>query len=182
VKRVLLTLLLGGCAAVATPHFTGTPISERAPDFTLTNDSGKAWTLSGQHGKVILLFFGYTHCTDTCPDTLAKLGAALRAAGATAQQAQVAFVTVDPERDSPARMHAYVRRFTPAADYVGLTGTPQQIGAIENAYHVYAKAIANDVAHSEFTYIIDQRGQERVVHDDDDTQSAFAADVRTLLR
>jgi protein SCO1 len=177
-----MTLLLGGCAASAAAHFTGMPLHQAAPDFTLTSDTGKPWTLSQQHGKVILLFFGYTHCTDTCPDTLAKLGAALRAAGATVQNAQVAFVTVDPKRDTPARLHAWLRRFTPVSGFVGLTGTPRQIAAVENAYHVYADAGPRDVVHSEFTYLIDRNGEERVIHQDSDKQAAFASDVRTLLR
>jgi protein SCO1 len=173
---VLTGALLFGCA-----HPT-------APDFTLTSDSGKPWTLSTQRGKVVALFFGFTHCTDTCPDTLAKLGASLRADGANSGDAEIAFVTLDPERDTPAVMHAYIQRF-PRAPIVGLTGTPAQIAAVKNAYHVWSEKLPAthhgkdyDVAHSAFTFLIDRNGNQRMIHNDDDSQHDFAADLGTLLR
>lgn len=157
-------------AACAHPGIT-------APDFTLTSDATTPWTLSAQHGKIVALFFGFTHCTDTCPDTLAKLAASLRADGANARQAEIAFVTVDPQRDTPAVMHAYIRRF-PGAPIVGLTGTPAQIAAVKNRYHVWSQG---DV-HSAFTFLIDRDGNQRMIHNDDDSQRDFAADLATLLR
>lgn len=173
---VLAGVLLSGCA-----HPT-------APDFTLTSDTGKPWALSAQHGKVVALFFGFTHCTDTCPDTLAKLGASLRADGANGGNAEIAFVTLDPERDTPAVMHAYIQRFS-SAPIVGLTGTPSQIASVENAYHVWSKKQPAthdgkdyDVAHSAFTFLIDRNGNQRMIHNDDDSQRDFAADLGTLLR
>ncbi len=176
VALALAAALFAGCA-----HPT-------APDFTLTSDSGTPWELSAQHGKTVALFFGFTHCTDTCPDTLAKLAASLRADGANAQNATIAFVTIDPERDTPAVMRAYIQRF-PGAPIVGLTGTPAQIAAVENAYHVWSKKMPAvhsrddyDEAHSAFTFLIDRNGNERMIHNDDDPQRDFAADLATLLR
>jgi protein SCO1 len=173
---VLAGALLSGCAHPATP------------DFTLTDDNGKPWTLSAQHGKVVALFFGFTHCTDTCPDTLGKLGASLRADGANGSNAEIAFVTIDPQRDTPAVMHAYIQRFA-GAPIVGLTGTPAQIAAVENAYHVWSQKLPAkqgddnyDEAHSAFTFLIDRNGNQRMIHNDDDSQHDFAADLGTLLR
>jgi protein SCO1 len=176
---VLAGALLTGCAHPGVS----------APDFTLTSDTGTPWTLSAQHGKAVALFFGFTHCTDTCPDTLAKLGASLRAAHASAADAEIAFVTIDPQRDTPAVMHAYIKRF-PGAPIVGLTGTPAQIAAVEHDYHVWSQKIPAkhggsdnyDEAHSAFTFLIDRNGNQRMIHSDDDSQRDFTADLATLLR
>jgi len=185
-----LAALLAGCAATAaSPDFHGTALTvQTAPDFTLTSDTGKPWTLSSQRGKVVALFFGYTHCDDTCPDTLAKLAAALHAAGATPQDGEVAFVTVDPQRDTPQVLHAYIRRFT-GGKIVGLTGSAAHVADVEKAYHMYAQRVSTpkggagyDEEHSSFTYLIDRRGDQRVIHSDDDSQASFTADLRTLLK
>jgi protein SCO1 len=176
-RLAALGLMLAGCAANAGAHFRGMPVAIAAPDFTLESDAATPWSLSAQHGKLIALFFGYTNCTDTCPDTLAKLAAAMNHAGGTPDDAEVAFVTVDPKRDTPARLHAYLRRFS-GARIVGLTGTPAQIAAVENAYHAWSDA--ND-DHSSFTILIDRSGEERVVHDEGDSEAAYTHDMRTLL-
>jgi protein SCO1 len=174
----LASALLTGCAHPGNP----------APDFTLTSDNGAPWALSAQRGKTVALFFGFTHCTDTCPDTLAKLAASLRADRASANDAAIAFVTIDPQRDTPAVMHAYIRRF-PGAPIVGLTGTPAQVAAVENLYHVWSQKLPAphggsdyDEAHSAFTFLIDRNGDERMIHNDDDAQRDFTADLATLLR
>jgi protein SCO1 len=175
-----LALVLAGALLTGCAHPT-------APDFTLTSDNGTPWTLSAQHGKVVALFFGFSHCTDTCPDTLAKLAASLRADNAAPGTAQIAFVTIDPQRDTPSVMHAYITHF-PGAPVVGLTGTPAQIAAVENAYHVWSQKIPAahgddyDEAHSAFTFLIDRNGDQRMIHNDDDPQRDFAADMATLLR
>jgi protein SCO1/2 len=180
--------LLAGCARAAAQHFTGVAVPPvAAPSFTLTSDTGAPWTLAAQHGKVVALFFGFTHCGDTCPATLAKLASVLRH-DARGTNAEIAFVTIDPKRDTPAVMHAYIRRFS-GATIVGLTGTPEQIASVERAYSVWSKPLADpyggtnyDEAHSAFTFLIDRSGNERVVHNDDDAQRDYAADVRTLLQ
>jgi protein SCO1 len=181
----LACALLTGCAQAAAQHFTGIAVPPAAaPNFTLTSDTGAPWTLAAQHGKIVALFFGFTHCTDTCPATLAKLAAVLRAQPHA--NAEIAFVTIDPQRDTPAVMHAYIRRFS-GARIVGLTGTPAQIASVERAYNVWSKPLPDpkggndyDEAHSAFTFLIDRSGDQRVVHNDDDAQRDYAADVRTL--
>jgi protein SCO1 len=182
-----LALLLAGCAAQAQSHFRGTAITEAAPDFTLTSDSGAPWTLSQQHGKVVALFFGYSECDDECPDTIAKLAKSFALAGGTAADSEVAFVTVDPQDDTPAVLHRYLRRFS-GARIIGLTGTSAQIAQVESLYHVYAQRVADprskdkfDETHSLFSFLIDRTGYERVLHDDKDPQAEFVADMRTLL-
>ncbi len=185
-----LAFALAGCAAASSgENFRGTALPVRpAPDFTLTSDAGTPWTLSAQHGRVIALFFGYTHCTDTCPTTLAKLGAALRASGANPSDAEVAFVTVDPQRDTPAVMHAYLHRFS-GARFVGLTGSSGAVRAVEEQYHIFAQRRAApkggtdySEVHDSFTYLIDRKGDAVALHDDGDSQASFAHDFRVLLR
>lgn len=183
-----LGLLLAGCAATAQPHFRGTEVDQTAPDFTLTSDAGTPWTLSAQRGKVVALFFGYSECDDECPDTLAKLTKSFSVAGGTPRDSEVAFVTVDPQDDTPAVLHRYIRRFS-GARIVGLTGSQAQIANVESLYHVYAKRTDDprakekfDETHSLFSFLIDRDGNERVVHEDDDQQAAIASDMRVLLK
>jgi protein SCO1/2 len=180
---VLVALLTAG-ACTHEPSLTGTPLGVPAPDFTLTDQHGAPWSLSQQRGKIVALFFGYTHCEDTCPATLAKIADAIAKSGAA--DAEIAFVTVDPERDTPPVMGAYVERFA-GATIVGLTGTQAQIQSVEHAYHVWAQKIPGktggenyDDAHSSFTYLIGRDGKEAALHQDDDSPAAFAADLRAL--
>ncbi|HTV94333.1 MAG TPA: SCO family protein [Verrucomicrobiae bacterium] len=180
--------LLTGCAEASAQHFTGVVLpSGPAPNFTLTSDTGAPWTLAAQHGKIVALFFGFTHCTDTCPDTLAKLATVLRRDGA-GERAEIAFVTIDPQRDTPAVMHKYIRRWS-GARIVGLTGTPAQIAAVEHQYNIWSKPVPDphggtdyDEEHSAFTFLIDREGNWRVIHNDDDAQRDYLADVHELLQ
>src|SRR5579872_4126210 len=96
--------------------------TDTSPGFTLTDDEGQGWSLVSQRGTPVVLTFGFTHCADTCPATLAKL--ARLAGGRDAKTpVEIAFVTVDPQRDSVAAMHRFVIRFDAgSAHIVGLTG------------------------------------------------------------
>lgn len=121
---VALVLLSAGCS-----H------KPAAPDFTLTDQTGRPWSLSAQRGTPVQLYFGYTHCIDTCPTTLARLAKA-----DAGTKTIVAFVTVDPERDTPAALARYVKRFG-YRRIVGLTGTPAEITRVEKLYHVWSQRI-----------------------------------------
>lgn len=155
-----------------------------APDFTLTDQHGAPWTLSAQHGKAVALYFGFTHCPDTCPTTVAKLAKAIDAAG----NAEIAFVTVDPQRDTPAVLNAFVQRFS-GAPIVGLTGTPKHIADVERAYHIWAQKIPGkrgaydyDEAHISVVTFIDANGRERGIADQDDNVTTLASDLRSALQ
>jgi protein SCO1/2 len=158
--------------------------SPGAPGFTLTDDAGQPWSLAAQRGTPVLLTFGFTHCADTCPATLAKLSRMAREGNTAAPV--IAFVTVDPQRDSATALHRFVSRFNEGgAHVVGLTGTPSQIDAVERAYHVWAQRIPGrgahgtyDVAHSAVVYFIDRSGVTRSVHDDDDSDAVLGAALR----
>jgi protein SCO1 len=175
-----LGLLLTACAGPG----------RNAPDFTLHDDGGRTWTLSQQHGEVVLLTFGFTHCADTCPATLAKLEHLTAKLGDHSKQVEIAFVTVDPQRDTPAVMHRFLERFTQGEGgrLVGLTGTPSQIAGVERVYHVWSQRIPGrdtggdyDVAHTAVIYVIDARGRIRSLNDDDASEQSLQAALQQVL-
>lgn len=179
-------LLLTACAA---PHFRGTALVpvRAAPPIALTDSSGSAWQLAGQTGKNVALFFGYTHCADTCPLALAKLVKARTLADPAGTRWEIAFVTVDPQRDTPAVLAAYLKRF--GGDIVGLTGSQQAIAGVERAYHIWAQKIPGkraggdygyDEAHASVIFLIDAHGKQRVLQDASDSVASLAHDMRLL--
>jgi cytochrome oxidase Cu insertion factor (SCO1/SenC/PrrC family)/threonine aldolase len=132
---VSLPLLGGACDAVreardATYTWHGTPMdpTREAPPLALTGGGGQPFDLAAQRGKVTLVFFGYTRCPDVCPTTLADWSRARAALGADTAAVRFVFVSVDPERDTPADADAYARRFHPA--FVGVSGTPGEVAAV----------------------------------------------------
>jgi protein SCO1/2 len=138
------------------------PKSDLAPDFTLTDQDAKPFTLSSLRGHPVALFFGYTHCPDACPTALAKLARAIHAPDAP-PGIRVVFVTVDRARDTPAVLKRYVRLFDPAI--VGVTGSQQALEPVYAAYHVWFMAVPvnhgpNDysVAHGTRIYYIARNG------------------------
>jgi protein SCO1/2 len=165
---ISLALAFTGCAR-------GTP----AADFTLRTDSASEWSLSAQRGKAVVLTFGYTHCGDTCPLTLAKLAQAMRTLGPRAKDVEVVFVTVDPQRDTPDALRAYLQKF--GDGFTGLTGTPEQLAAVEQAYHVWAQRIPGkrgrddyDDAHASAIFFIDTSGHINSFHDASDSVGELA--------
>ncbi|MDE2481229.1 MAG: SCO family protein [bacterium] len=184
---VAALLLAAGCSHAPTTS-TQSSLATPAPDFTLTDSTGAAWNLAAQRGKTLALFFGYTHCGDTCPATAAKLAQALRQAHASAKDAEIVFVTIDPQRDHPRQLARFLQRF-PGAPMVGLTGSQAQIDGVLRDYHIYARKSAAehagngyDFMHTAAFYIIDRNGRERAVHNDDERVAEIAANVRSVMR
>lgn len=105
--------------------------------FTLVDQDGKTVSDTDFRGRHMLIFFGYTYCPDVCPTYLSEMAQALDLLGPDEKKVQPLFITVDPERDTPEQMKMYVGHFH--EDLIGLTGTPQQIAAVKEAYKVYAK-------------------------------------------
>lgn len=171
---IALAFEVSGCAG-----------GSRAAPFLLHDDVGRPWSLAAQRGKGIALTFGYTHCRDTCPLVLGKLARALQIAGPQAQNIEVVFITVDPERDTPAALRAYLRDF--GSEFVGLTGTHSQIEAVERSYHVWAERIPGrrgnddyDDAHSSTIFLIDPHGNIASLHDPDDSVADLARGMQGL--
>ena len=167
---LLAALLLGGCQRHALP-FKLTDLSGHMPDlkFQLTDDNGKTVTATDFRGKVVLLYFGYTHCPDVCPTTLAQTVAALRKLGAAGDDVRILFVSVDPARDTPAVLHAYADAFDKKRRVVGLTGSPGAIEALSKRYRSAftrepsSKSGDYEVTHSAGIYVFDRDGRARVL-------------------
>lgn len=143
--------------------YYGSSYDMRAPDFTLTNQDGEKVTLGEFKGKVVFMFFGYTHCPDICPVTLANLSSAVNELGNDKDKVRVIFVTVDPERDSQTELKKYVTYFN--KDFIGLTGTPDEIKNVADSYHAfYIKEEAGSdsgylMGHTSSVYLINPEGR-----------------------
>jgi protein SCO1/2 len=155
-----------------------------APDFTLRGSNGSDLTLSRYRGKLVLLAFGYTSCTEVCPITMAVLARARKELGASGADLQVLYVTVDPERDSVERMHQYLANFDPS--FIGATGTEQQLAAVRKAYGIVAtKMPVGDsyaVAHSSSVYIVDRDGSLRAMMPFGHSADDYVHDIKLLLK
>ena len=155
-----------------------------APDFTLSGSNGAPLELNDHRGKVVLLFFGFTHCPSVCPITLATLTAAYRQLGADAAQVQVIYITVDPERDTPARMKEYLGPFDPG--FLGGSGTEAQLAAVRREYGVGAQREDKpdgsvSYGHSSFVYLIDRAGRLRALMPYGHPAEDYVHDARLLL-
>ena len=157
-----------------------------APDFAIQGSDGKELKLSAYRGKVVVLGFGFSHCPEVCPTTLAKLKQTRRTLGEAAADVQVVYVTVDPERDTPARLREYLAAFDPS--FIGGTGSEEELAGLRNAYGVFAaKKLGKDPAryavdHSSFVYLIDRRGSLRAMVPYGASARDIAHDLAILLK
>ena len=118
--------------------------------FALTDQSGKRVTDKDLRGRYLLVFFGFTNCPDVCPSALQVMTAALEKLGSKGQKITPVFITIDPERDTPAQLATYLQSFHP--DIVGLSGTPAEIEAVTKAYRVYVKKVADPKSAAGYTF------------------------------
>ena len=155
--------------------------------FTLTAGDGTTVTDRSFPGRWLLVYFGYTHCPNICPVTLLALSQALDQLGPLAAKAQPVFVTVDPERDTPAVMAEFTGAFD--SRIVGLTGKPSDIAAVAKEYRVFYKKVPGETAdeysmeHSSYIYVIDPAGHYVTLFSSDEAQrpERIAARLRELL-
>ncbi|AXK39155.1 SCO family protein [Crenobacter cavernae] len=153
-------------------------------DFTLTDQHGKQRSLSEFKGKAVALFFGYTHCPDVCPTTMAEFAAARQSMGEAAKSVRVLFVTVDPERDTVKVLADYVPHFDPS--FLGLTGTPAEVKTVTERFKVVAQkqgaGADYTVDHSAGSYLFGKDGRLRVYEPYGTPSAALAHDLQQLLR
>ncbi len=153
--------------------------------FRLSAADGREVTDADFRGRWMLVYFGYTNCPDACPTALQDIANALDSLGPEAERkVAVLFITVDPERDTPAVMHDYVTAF--AAPITGLSGTPEQVATAAKAYRVYyakhPKADGGyDMDHSSVIYVMDPRGRFAANFTHETAPDAMAAKLRTLM-
>ena len=179
-----LLALLAACGRQDSAfHATDVTGALPALDFTLTRaGDGREVHAADYRGKVAILYFGYTHCPDICPTTLANLAEMLGKLGTRAGDVRVLFVTVDPTRDTPATMKGYVQSFAPQID--GLRGTPDQLVTLTRRYRVAFSVTPGppyEVMHSNAVFFFDRDGRARLVTTDIGNAAAMAEDVKRLL-
>lgn len=168
--------------------FRGTAYSEPypvAPAMELSRADGSSFQLSQMRGKVVALFFGYTSCPDVCPTTMAELKQALEKLGASADQVQVLFVTVDPQRDTPQRVQEYVNHFNPK--FIGLSGSESELAKVWHDYGIFREVVQGTSAagylinHTARVTLIDQQGNLRVSFPPDTPLEDVLHDLKMLL-
>jgi len=177
---------LSGCGD-SVETFKGSEISgtHLGQGWQLTSADGKTYTLASFAGKAVLVFFGYTQCPDVCPTTLAELSQVMKLLGDKADRLQVVMITVDPERDTPEILKGYVTSFDPR--FLGLSGTPEQIKQAAGSFKAYyaKNSPVNgtySMDHTASFYLIDPKGESRVLLNNNAGAEAIAHDVRLVLR
>lgn len=155
VGLLVMVWAMGGVRNIAQPAAIGGP-------FQLTDQNGKTVTEQSLNGKPTLIFFGYTHCPDVCPTSLFELSEVLRALGGDADKINAYFISVDPERDTPAVMKDYLSSFDPHLE--GLSGNPAETAKVLTAYRVYAKKVPTKdgdytMDHTALIYLMDRDGR-----------------------
>jgi protein SCO1 len=186
VAFVLLTIAASVAAPVASAPALKAGVFDPprdAPQFSLQSSAGGKLDLRSYRGKVVVLGFGFTSCADVCPVTLATLTQARRKLGSAADDVQVVYVTVDPERDDPARMKEYLHAFD--ATFIGGTGGAGELAAVRKDYGIVAekhvKGSSYSVAHSSYTYLIDRRGRLRALMPYGRSADDYVHDLQILL-
>ena len=174
-RRALIGLaaaagLLAGCERAGTPRpqFNGIDITgaEYARALDLPDTSGQMRHLADFKGKVTVVFFGYTQCPDVCPTTMLELAEVRKALGADGARVQGVFVTIDPDRDTPEVLGAYVGNFSP--DFVALRGTPDETQAVARQFKVFYQKVPGkapgsySMDHTAGSYIFDDKGRVRL--------------------
>ncbi|MCS7083551.1 MAG: SCO family protein [Aquificaceae bacterium] len=147
---IISLLLLGSCKS--SHEFYGFFYDKPAQDFKLKDQDGQSRSLSSitRDGSIVLLFFGYTNCPDICPDSLSKMQKTIELLKKDSSRVKAVFISVDPERDTPAVLKCYMSYFGPS--FIGLTGKPEEIASVAKAYNAYYTKVKSDSA---LGYLID---------------------------
>ena len=185
----ILALSLSACDKLPGKQasFQNTDVTglDYAKGFSLTDHTGKPRTLADYKGKVVLVFFGYTQCPDVCPTTMAEMASVMQKLGPQADQVQVLFVTLDPERDTQQLLASYVPAFDKR--FVGLYGTPEQTAKVARDFKVfYSKVPGKEpgsytIDHTAGTYAYDREGRLRLFIRHESGADAIVHDIRQLL-
>ena len=192
VPALLLVLagLLAACDSSSSPkapvfQLTDITGAEFARGFQLTDHDGKTRTLADFKGKVVVVFFGYTHCPDVCPTTMNELALVMKELGKDAARLQVLFITIDPERDTPALLSQYVPAFNPS--FLGLYGDAEATARTAREFKViYQKQPqpggSYTMDHTAGSYIYDSVGRLRLFAQYGQGTQALLHDIRLLLQ
>ncbi len=192
-RRILLALAAGALLALAgcaedKPKFNAIDITgaEYARDFQLTDHNGQARSLKDFKGKAVLLFFGYTQCPDVCPTSLAELAEVKKLLGAQGDKLQGLFVTLDPQRDQPEMLKAYMTNFDPS--FLALYTSVDKLPEVAKEFKIYYKKVdgptptSYTLDHSAGSYLFDPEGHVRLYVRYGSGAPAVAADIKQLLK
>ncbi len=189
-RAVSAALLAGALAACgkAKPPFKSVDITgaDYAKDFQLTDHLGQPRKLADFRGKAVVVFFGFTQCPDVCPSTLMELAQVKRELGAQGDKVQGIFITVDPERDTPEVLKAYMALFDPG--FLALHGTPAQIEATARDFKVFYKKVEGKtptsytMEHSAASFVYDTQGRLRLYVRPGTGPKVVTEDIRLLLK
>lgn len=185
---IAAALLLASVSACSRPD--PTPAAPAAPrpgfggDFTLTSQDGQLFALKDLGGRPAVLFFGYTSCPDMCPATMSRIVAALGHVERGRDDVAILFVTVDPERDTPAVLKEYVNSFTRRP--IGLTGTQADVNRVAAQYHAAANVVSTGttnylVNHTSAMFLIDRQGTLRQYFKYDESPETLGAAIQTVV-
>jgi protein SCO1/2 len=171
----------------AKPTFASIDLTgaDYAKDFELTDHNGQVRHLGDFAGKIVVMFFGYTQCPDVCPTSMAELAEIKRLLGADGERLQGLFVTVDPQRDTPEVLKAYMVNFDPT--FLALYTTPEKLDALAKSYKVYYKRVEGKTPtsytmdHSAGSYVYDTKGNLRLFTRYGSGAQVLAADIKQLL-
>lgn len=190
VAACALTVSLAACDKLPgrqKESFQNTDVTglDYAKGFSLTDHTGKPRTLADFKGKAVVVFFGYTQCPDVCPTTMAEMATVMQKLGPLADQVQVLFITLDPERDTQQLLASYVPAFDKR--FIGLHGTPEQTAKTAKEFKVfYAKVPGSDpdsytIDHTAGSYVFDRDGRLRLFIRHGQGPDPIAHDLRQLL-
>lgn len=184
---LMLTASLVACGPAEKLQFKGTDITgaEYGRTLALTDQDGKGRSLADFKGKVVVVFFGYTQCPDVCPTTMAELAQVKKSLGKDGERLQGIFVTVDPERDTPAVLKGYMGSFDPS--FVALRGTVEQTKDVAKEFKVFFAKVPGrspdsyTMDHTAGSYVFDTNGKLRLFIRYGSGTDALAADLKTLI-
>ena len=182
-------LSLSDCDQAQKPKvsFNNTDVTglEYAKGFALTDQNGQRRTLEEFRGKLVFVFFGFTHCPDVCPTTLAEMAGIMKALGPESERLQVVFITLDPERDTPELLASFVPAFHPS--FLGLTGDQATIDKVAKDFKVFAQKVPGKdgksytIDHTAGSYVFDAQGRIRLFVRHGQPDDALLKDLRQLL-
>ena len=181
------TVTLVACSAEK-PQFKSIDLTgaDYAKGFALSDQNGKPRTLQEFAGKVVVVFFGFTQCPDVCPTSMAELAEVKKLLGLDADKLQAVFITVDPERDTPEVLKAYMANFDPT--FIALRPTLAELPDFAKSYKVFYKKVEGRTAssysmdHSAGSYVFDAKGQIRLYNRYGSGAEALASDIKLLMK
>ena len=194
IKSVAVYAMLAGAAGLFSacsekkPAFAAIDVTgaNYAKNFELTDHNGQVRHLPDFAGKIVVMFFGYTQCPDVCPTSMAELAEVKKALGKDGDKLQGIFVTVDPERDKPEMLKAYMGNFDPT--FLALYATPEKLAELAKDFKVYYKKVdgktptSYTMDHSAGSYVYDTKGQLRLFTRYGSGAAALTQDIKLLLK